>query len=93
MTKGNFFTRHLNTVNENYFEHFFHAMSFTVSMFIGAFACLLHTIFPFLFEKTGSKIINTLYDRMVVNRAKQTPRNRTRLEAEERAAIEAPAAE
>lgn len=37
-------------------------------MLIGGFACLVHGIFPFLFERTASRHISQLYERMVVNR-------------------------
>ena len=61
---------HLNSVNESYFQHMRHALSFTVEMFVGALCCLIHAIFPFLFEHAGSQIVNRLHDRMVVNRSK-----------------------
>ena len=61
---------HLNSVNESYFQHMRHALSFTAEMLVGAFCCLIHAIFPFMFEHAGSQIVNRLYDRMVVNRAK-----------------------
>ncbi len=60
---------HLNNVNESYFQHMRHALSFTAEMFLGAICCLIHGIFPFLFENAGSQIVNKLHDRMVVNRA------------------------
>ena len=68
-----FLTSHLDSVGETYFQHFRHAMSFAVAMFFGATACLVHALFPFLFEKTGSDCIKTLHDRMVVNRHNLTP--------------------
>lgn len=39
-------------------------------MILAGFACLLHGFFPFLFEKTGSDLVQKLYDRMVTNRVK-----------------------
>lgn len=66
---------HLNSVNESYFQHMRHALSFTVEMLIGAVCCLIHAIFPFLFEHAGSQIVNKLHDRMVVNRAKLSSRD------------------
>ena len=61
---------HLESVNEGYFQHMRHALSFTLELFIGAACCLVHAVFPSLFEHAGSQIVNKLYDRMVVNRAK-----------------------
>ena len=67
---------HLASVNESYFQHMRHALSFTLEMFVGALCCLIHAIIPFLFEDAGSKIVNRLHDRMVVNRAKLSSRDR-----------------
>lgn len=62
------FTQHPETVGETYWQHMHSASTFAVKMFIGAFCCLVHALLPFLFEKTGSGIITSLYDRMVLNR-------------------------
>ncbi len=64
------FTEHPATVGETYGEHFVSAMGFALTMFRGAFCCLFHAVFPFLFEKTGSVLITALYDRMVANRSR-----------------------
>lgn len=64
------FSEHPESVGETYFEHFSHANSFGVRMVLGGFACMLHGLLPFLFVKTGSKQIETLHGRMVVNRSK-----------------------
>lgn len=64
------FTEHPNSVGENYVEHMGQAMSFALPLFLAAFACLAHAFLPFLFEKTGSKIISGLHDRMVANRVR-----------------------
>jgi len=60
---------HLESVNESYFQHMRHALSFTLDMLVGAACCLVHAFFPSLFEHTGSQLVNRLHDRMVVNRA------------------------
>lgn len=64
------FTRHPNEVGESYVEHFKTASSFGVPMILGGLACLLHGVFPFLFEKSGSKLVTKLYGQMVANRVK-----------------------
>lgn len=64
------FTQHPESVGETYFEHLSHACGFGVRMVLGGFACILHGILPFLFVKTGSKQIETLHGKMVVNRSK-----------------------
>ena len=68
--------RHLQSVDESYFEHMLHALSFAVALFLAAMVCLLHAFLPFCFEKRGSAIVNKLHDRMVVNRANLSARSR-----------------
>jgi hypothetical protein len=62
------FTKHPASVGETYFEHLGSAGGFGSRMIIAGLACLVHGIFPFLFQRTGSTTISTLYDRMVVGR-------------------------
>ena len=66
---------HLESVNEGYFQHMRHALSFTLDMLVGAACCLVHAFFPSLFEHTGSRLVNRLYDVMVVNRANLSSRD------------------
>ena len=70
--------RHLQSVEESYFEHMLHALSFAVALFFAAVFCLLHAFLPFLFEKSGSSIVSKLHDRMVVNRARLSAAARRR---------------
>ena len=63
-----FWNRHLKEVNEGYFEHMRNAMSFSMKMLIGAAACAIHALLPFLFERTGSDQIRRLHERMIVQR-------------------------
>ena len=69
--------RHLRSVDESYVQHGRHALGFAAHLFVGSLACLLHAIFPFLFERTGSDIIQRLHDRMVVNRHRLTPKSQS----------------
>ena len=64
------FTKHPASVGESYGEHFQMAVGFSVRMMAGGLACMVHAILPFMFVKTGSRIIDGLHDRMVVNRHK-----------------------
>ena len=64
------FTEHPASVGETYFEHLCSAWYFAANMLLGALACLLHGLLPFLFEKTGSGRIAHLHDRMIVNRSR-----------------------
>jgi hypothetical protein len=62
------FKQHPASVNESYLEHMFVALSFFVYFSYAAFAALVHAFLPFLFIKTGSKVITDLNQRMVVSR-------------------------
>lgn len=67
------FNDHPASVGETYFEHMGMAMGFALRMFAGALACLAHAFIPCLCERTGSRQIITLYDRMVANRRRNQP--------------------
>lgn len=53
----NWLTKHLSDINESYFLHMKHALFFGFSMLVGGLACIIHGIFPFLFQKTASNIL------------------------------------
>jgi hypothetical protein len=67
------FTEHAHSVGETYFEHVHTALGFAWTMAFGAFACLIHAFLPFLFVKTGSKVIIGMHDQMVTNRSRIKP--------------------
>jgi len=58
------FTRHPRTVGETYGEHMGMAWSFGSDMIIAGAACLIHGLFPFLFETTASRAVARLDKRM-----------------------------
>ncbi|RDI42580.1 DUF6356 family protein [Aquicella lusitana] len=53
----NIFTDHPKSIGESYLQHFKFAFLFGMNMLIAGVACLVHAIFPFLFQKTGSNIL------------------------------------
>ncbi|HPF45594.1 MAG: hypothetical protein KDF58_13885 [Alphaproteobacteria bacterium] len=67
------FTEHPASVGETYFGHLLSALTFCGKLTLALLACLTHAFFPFLFEKTGSRIISQLMDDMVHNRDKREP--------------------
>jgi Family of unknown function (DUF6356) len=48
------FTKHPASVGETYFAHLGSAGGFGSRMITAGLACLVHGIFPFLFQRTGS---------------------------------------
>ena len=66
------FTDHPASVDETYLEHMGMAGSFGLRLFLASLACLLHALLPFLFVKTGSRMITGLHDEMVANRNRKS---------------------
>jgi uncharacterized protein DUF6356 len=62
------FTDHPASVGESYLEHLGRATGFGVRMVLAGLACLLHGLLPFMFQRTGSRAISELHERMVVSR-------------------------
>lgn len=54
-------TRHLDEVGESYGEHCGKAGAFGLRMIAGGLACLVHAVFPFLFERVGSDTVRSLH--------------------------------
>lgn len=57
------FTRHPQSVGETYFEHLGMAAGFAGTLMIATVVCAIHALLPFMFEKTGSRMIAELYQR------------------------------
>ena len=57
------FTDHPQSVDETYLEHAGFAARFSGWLFLAAIAAMIHAVFPFLFEKTASRITAMLYQR------------------------------
>ena len=55
------FLEHPASVDETFGEHFLFATKFSGTLFIAAFAALLHAFIPVACEKTASRIIAKLY--------------------------------
>lgn len=68
MRANNPFTEHPSTVGETYVEHMGVAFSFAMRMMLGALACFVHGVFPFLCVRTGSRAVTQLHERMVTHR-------------------------
>jgi hypothetical protein len=72
------FGEHPASVGESYGRHFVHASEFGLRMIAGGLAVAVHAIFPFLFVRTGSRIIASLHDDMITNRVRLTEFRRLR---------------
>lgn len=65
MSLRELFNEHPNSVNETYLEHMHMSSSFGFWLLVAMFCAFVHALLPFVFEKTGSKIITKLHSRMV----------------------------
>lgn len=55
------FLEHPRAVDESYVQHMIFAIRFSGRLFLAASAALVHAVFPFLFEKTASRMIGEMY--------------------------------
>jgi Family of unknown function (DUF6356) len=65
------FTDHPHEVGETYLEHQRRALGFGLQLVAGGVACLVHALVPALCQRTASRTIARLNDRMVLNRVSQ----------------------
>lgn len=56
--------KHLDDINESYFEHWKHAMKFCVILLLLSVVCFVHAFFPFVFVDTASRKLKELISKM-----------------------------
>ncbi len=54
--------KHLNEVNETYFQHMRIAFKIGITMLVTGVFCLIHGLIPGLFKKNGSNQITKMYE-------------------------------
>jgi hypothetical protein len=57
---NNPFTKHPQEVDEKYFQHMGMAVRYALTFLLLFFAALIHAVFPFLFRKTSSCVIQEM---------------------------------
>lgn len=57
------FTEHCHAVGETYGEHLEFAVRSGAKLSLGGLACVVHGLFPFLFQTTGSRTVAALHAR------------------------------
>jgi hypothetical protein len=70
------FTAHPSSVGETYLEHGVFACRYGVKMTMGGLAALMHGVFPFLFETTGSRITRELNATLEASRVRAQSREK-----------------
>lgn len=59
--------KHLDSVNESYFQHLFFTLKYAGCCFLAGFVVVLHGLIPGLFEKDASTLIRKLADKSEKN--------------------------
>lgn len=59
------FTAHPHAVDETYVEHLVFAGGCALRMLAAGFAALVHAVFPFLFERTASRLMAPIAMKLV----------------------------
>ena len=54
------FTEHPETLNETYLEHMLAALTISGLMLLARSACLIHSVFPFLFTNFANDTVQKL---------------------------------
>lgn len=54
------FTEHPNSINETYKIHFKFAIKVGYKLFFAGAACIIHSIFPFVFKTTASSTVQEI---------------------------------
>jgi len=60
----NIFTKHPEEVGETYLEHMYNAVRYSLTFLLLFFVALIHSIFPFLFTKTASCVVQEMAKHM-----------------------------
>ena len=68
------FTEHPALVGETYLEHMWCCVRISLHLLCIIFILLIHGIFPFMFERTGSSLLSELHETMQerINYGKET---------------------
>ena len=72
------FTAHPHSVGETYLEHALFACSYGAKMTAGGLAAIVHGLFPFLFNATGSRITRELYAMLEASAARAAAKREMR---------------
>ncbi len=58
------FTKHPHSVDESYFTHMAHSLSYSAKFVLLAFMTFVHAFFPFIFESTSSRLVKKINEHL-----------------------------
>ena len=60
----NIFTKHPNELGESYLRHMYNALRYSFTFILLFFVSVIHSVFPFLFTKTASCVVQEMAKHM-----------------------------
>ena len=70
-TSGNIFTKHPQSIGESYVEHLQFASYCGFRLTLAGLACIIHSVFPFVFSTTASDMMQTITMEIQTRKNKQ----------------------
>ena len=64
------FTHHPKATGETYFQHLRYASFNGMKLVYSGLACIIHSVFPFLFTQTASKTVADINQQMMIRTIK-----------------------
>ena len=55
--------KHLDECGEGYFKHMMEAWLIVAVLLISSVICFIHSLFPFIFQKTASSLVKRILNR------------------------------
>ncbi|MDR3492000.1 MAG: DUF6356 family protein [Gammaproteobacteria bacterium] len=65
--KTNLFTGHPHSIGESYPQHLRYAFNSGLKLMLAGLACMIHSVFPFLFVNTASQTVKDIHQ-TIMNR-------------------------
>jgi hypothetical protein len=62
------FTRHPNSAGQTYWQHFLFAGLNGLRLVYAGLACIVHSIFPFVFMDTASQVVQNISEQMAARK-------------------------
>ena len=66
---------HLESVEENYFQHMFCAFGYGIKMILGGLGAIVHAVCPAIFQTTASRVNAELHSQLQARLARAKAKN------------------
>ncbi len=65
------FTEHPRSVNETYLIHLKFASKIGLRLVLAGFACMIHSVFPFMFKTVASRTVREINELMIMRTSRR----------------------